>query len=133
MNEYPLIITALSEEDGGGYLAVYPDLPGCMADGDTREEAVKNAADALACWMDVQIEREAEIPAPYSSSDSFFDKMEQIDEMIHALVETRNESDEKIKMLEAKIKSMSEVSPNKQPSMLANIMKATGRQQSWAH
>ena len=39
--EYPLIVRPLSEEDGAGYLIEYPDLPGCMSDGETPEEAVK--------------------------------------------------------------------------------------------
>ncbi len=37
--EYPVIISPLSEDDGGGFLATVPDLPGCMSDGETPEEA----------------------------------------------------------------------------------------------
>lgn len=32
---YGHTISSLSEEDGGGYLITFSDLPGCMADGDT--------------------------------------------------------------------------------------------------
>ena len=44
------MLRALHAEDGGGYLAVVPDLPGCMSDGDTPAEAVQNvtAPDAQA-------------------------------------------------------------------------------------
>ena len=34
-------VRPLSDEDGGGYLATFPDLPGCMADAETIEEAVR--------------------------------------------------------------------------------------------
>ena len=46
--EYAVVIEPLSEEDGGGFLATVPDLPGCMSDGDTREEAARNVEDAIA-------------------------------------------------------------------------------------
>ena len=37
--EYPVVIEPLSKEDGGGFIATVPDLPGCMSDGTSREEA----------------------------------------------------------------------------------------------
>jgi antitoxin HicB len=33
--EYPFTIRHLSKEEGGGYLIEFPDLPGCMSDGET--------------------------------------------------------------------------------------------------
>jgi antitoxin HicB len=44
---YPILLRKLSPAEGGGYLAEFPDLPGCMADGDTPEEAFAEAQDAL--------------------------------------------------------------------------------------
>lgn len=41
----------LTEEEGGGWLASFPDLPGCMSDGETPEEALHNAAEAEAAWL----------------------------------------------------------------------------------
>lgn len=61
---YPFQITPLSSEDGGGYLVTFPDLPGCMSDGETVEEAIEMARDAFKCWMSVYIEEGREIPAP---------------------------------------------------------------------
>jgi antitoxin HicB len=49
---YRIIIDPLSEEDGGGFLATVPDLPGCMSDGATEAEAVLNVQDAIACWLE---------------------------------------------------------------------------------
>jgi predicted RNase H-like HicB family nuclease len=64
MRNYDVIIEALSEADGGGFLALVPDLPGCMSDGDTREDAVRNIEDAMAGWIEEAEELEREIPLP---------------------------------------------------------------------
>ncbi len=53
----------MSDEDGG-FLATVPDLPGCMSDGETREEAARNVEDAIDCWIEEAIETGRTIPAP---------------------------------------------------------------------
>ena len=50
--DYPVTIEPLSTKDGGGFLATAPDLPGCMSDGETPEEALANVRDAIAAWID---------------------------------------------------------------------------------
>ena len=45
-------IRLMAEDEGTGYLVTFPDLPGCMSDGETVEEAVENAADAEKCWLE---------------------------------------------------------------------------------
>ena len=30
---YPIVIQPLPSDEGGGFLALVPDLPGCMSDG----------------------------------------------------------------------------------------------------
>jgi len=40
-------IRPLTEEEGGGYLIEFPDFPGCIADGETPEDAVREGRDAL--------------------------------------------------------------------------------------
>jgi antitoxin HicB len=49
---------------GGGYLAEFPDLPGCMADGETVKEALRQAEDALAAWLAAAKEFGDPISAP---------------------------------------------------------------------
>ena len=44
-------VRPMTEEGGGGYLVTFPDLPGCMSDGETIEEAIINAADAENEWL----------------------------------------------------------------------------------
>ena len=51
-SDYPLEIRPLTAEEGGGILATVPDLPGCMADGETPEEAIADAGVRLSAgWM----------------------------------------------------------------------------------
>jgi len=50
--EYPVVIEPLSSEDGGGFIATVPDLPGCISDGETPEEALANVQDAIAAWIE---------------------------------------------------------------------------------
>ncbi len=62
--DYPIEIRPLTEKEGGGFLATFPDLPGCMADGETPEEAIADARGAFACWMAAHIEDGRPIPEP---------------------------------------------------------------------
>jgi predicted RNase H-like HicB family nuclease len=50
--DYQVVVGPLSEEDGGGYGATVPELPGCMSDGETPQEALENVYDAIACWVE---------------------------------------------------------------------------------
>jgi len=45
--DYPFTVRPLLEEDGGGYLCEFPDLPGVMGDGTTVEAAIVNGRKAL--------------------------------------------------------------------------------------
>ena len=62
--EYAVRIERLADSDGGGYVATVPDLPGCMSDGETPEEALKNVQDAIESWMEAAKEWNEEIPKP---------------------------------------------------------------------
>ena len=48
----------------GGLACEFPDLPGCMTDGDNFEDLMLNAADALESWLDVAVERGQSLPEP---------------------------------------------------------------------
>ncbi len=43
-------IRPLTEVEGGGYLVEFPDYPGCVADGATPEEALREGIDALTSY-----------------------------------------------------------------------------------
>ena len=61
---YPLIVQPLPEADGGGYMAIVPDLPGCMSDGETPVEAVENVQDAIACRIEAAEDMGHVVPGP---------------------------------------------------------------------
>ena len=44
-------VRQMTETEGGGFLVTFPDLPGCMSDGESVEEAIANAADAENEWL----------------------------------------------------------------------------------
>ncbi|HEY4980821.1 MAG TPA: type II toxin-antitoxin system HicB family antitoxin [Pseudolabrys sp.] len=62
--EYAVRIELLAESDGGGYLATVPDLPGCVSDGETPEEALKNVQEAIASWIEAAKEWKQDVPKP---------------------------------------------------------------------
>lgn len=63
-SDYAVVIETLSDEDGGSLVATVPDLPGCMSDGATREEAAHNISDAIAAWIEEATRLGRPIPSP---------------------------------------------------------------------
>lgn len=61
---YPFTIRPLTKDEGGGYLIEFPDLPGCMSDGETPEEAIANGKDAMEGWLDCARKYKDFIPKP---------------------------------------------------------------------
>lgn len=52
--DYAFDLRPLPKAQGGGWLITWRDLPGCMSDGETPEEAIENGRDAFAAWMAVR-------------------------------------------------------------------------------
>ena len=63
-DDNPLEVRPLTADEGGGWLASFPDLPGCMADGNTPEAAIADARGAFACWMAAHVADGRSIPVP---------------------------------------------------------------------
>ena len=57
------IILYWSDEDGV-FVAEVPELPGCMAHGDTQEAALANAKEAMQLWIDTATEFGDPVPEP---------------------------------------------------------------------
>lgn len=62
MYKYEIIIYWSSEDEA--FIAEVPELPGCMAHGDTPEDALKNAKEAIQLWIDTAKEFGDPIPEP---------------------------------------------------------------------
>lgn len=57
------------EEKPGAYTVVVPDLPGCISEGDSLDDAVAMAADAAAGWIKDEMEEGKPLPAPSDMKD----------------------------------------------------------------
>ena len=45
-------VVIYADHDDGGWVAEVPSLPGCISQGDTREEVLRNIRDAIETWID---------------------------------------------------------------------------------
>lgn len=57
------IILYWSDEDGV-FIVEVPELPGCMAHGDSSERALANCHDAIDLWIDTARELSRPVPVP---------------------------------------------------------------------
>ena len=67
--EYRFTVRPLSDDEGGGYLVEFPDLPGCMSDGETIEKAIANGEDAKRCRIAAMREAGRTMPPPSADWD----------------------------------------------------------------
>lgn len=59
---YELIIYWSQEDDA--FIAEVPELPGCMADGNTYQEAIANAETVIEEWIETARDLGRPVPAP---------------------------------------------------------------------
>ena len=85
--EYPFELRPLSADEGGGWLIMFPDLPGCMSDGESPEEAVANGRDALAAWIAAARQAGREVPRPGELPSGKF--VARIPRSLHARLSAR--------------------------------------------
>lgn len=62
--QYPFRVEPLPADEGGGFVIRFPDLPGCLSDGDSVDEAIANGREAFAAWMEAQLEDGQPAPRP---------------------------------------------------------------------
>lgn len=82
--DYPFTIRQLSEDDGGGYLIEFPDLPGCMSDGDSIIEAIENGQDALNAWLQAAKLSGRQVPIPNHLSHVSGKWLQRVPKGLHA-------------------------------------------------
>lgn len=87
--KYPFTIRELTPEDGGGFLIEFPDLPGCMSDGETIDEAIANGYDAVQCWVSVAKETNREIPQPGNAENQSGKWMQRVPRSLHTKLTRR--------------------------------------------
>lgn len=62
VNKYELIIYWSDEDDA--FVVDVPELPGCMAHGETREAAMQAATEAIELWVETAQEEGRPVPEP---------------------------------------------------------------------
>ena len=50
--------------DDNAFIVEVPELPGCMADGETVEDAIKNSETIIKEWIEIALDRGLEVPEP---------------------------------------------------------------------
>jgi antitoxin HicB len=63
-SNYHIQVDPLPPDEGGGFVAWVPDLPGCMSDGATPAEAIANATRAIDEWIEEAVRLRRAVPAP---------------------------------------------------------------------
>ena len=62
--QYRVYVEPLAAHLGGGFVAYAPDLKGCLSDGSTPDEALRNVYDAIGCWIEDAVHAGETVPAP---------------------------------------------------------------------
>ena len=65
----PYRLEIIPDPDEGGYVARYPDLPGCITVGETLESVAKNAGDAKKAWLEAALADGVDIAEPLSADN----------------------------------------------------------------
>lgn len=103
MIDYPMVLLPLDKEEGGGYFVYFPDLPGCVSDGETADEAFANARDAFEEWIDIQTTRSIEVPAPGDASRDARQRERRYLDMIGSLAEELKDTERENRDLNRKL------------------------------
>lgn len=82
---YPIFLLPLSEKDGGGFMGVAPDLPGCISQADTEDAALADIRNAMLEWIDEAQRLGRAIPVPCSSFAKVAAERERMRETLQKL------------------------------------------------
>jgi predicted RNase H-like HicB family nuclease len=55
-------VTTLDRDEDGVWIAECPSIPGCVSQGDSRDEAISNIREAIAACLEVRAERGLPLP-----------------------------------------------------------------------
>ncbi len=91
LDEYPFQVRPLTADEGGGYLIEFPDVPGCIADGETPAEAIVYGRDALKSVLLTMKEFGDPIPKPGGAAASSGQWRQRVPKSMHSRLVDRAE------------------------------------------
>lgn len=130
IKDYPIGVIPLSDEEGGGFLGVVGDLPGCMSHGDSPEEALSGAHKAILEWLDQAKEEGFAIPEPGSAA------LRMRQERVSLLTQLRGQRqaceklEGEVKVLRANLEALLDENKEpdeRQPAWMATAVYAAGK------
>lgn len=117
---YPAIFQ--QDAESGSFAAVFPDLPGCRAEGSSMSEAAVKARNAMAASLLEMEEKEIPIPAP--SEERILQSQYRESKVCVVLVDMdsyRAFQSYKVKHAEAKSAEWAESARKSRPGLLARV------------
>jgi antitoxin HicB len=96
--DYRFEIRPLSRAEGGGFLISFPDLAGCISDGETISEAVRHGKEAFQSWVSARIQDAIPVPEPSRLEGRPLDEysgrfVQRIPRSLHAELAARAEAE----------------------------------------
>jgi predicted RNase H-like HicB family nuclease len=80
-------------EENKSYIAKVPELPGCMLDGKTYEETLKNVKKVIEEWIKTAVEIGKEIPVPKEKKKEIL--KESLNNFTNDFMDNRNQPENK--------------------------------------
>lgn len=120
--------------DSGGYVVSFPDIPEALTQGDTREEALAMALDALITSFDFYFEDNRAIPLPSEVTGDYVEVPLSVASkvlMLNALVEsglTRVELADRIGIKKQEVNRLINLQHATKIDAIQRAMKALGKQ-----
>ena len=90
---YSVEVCKIAEEDGGGFFASIPVLPGCMSDGETIEETYYNIEEAKVEWLKDMLARKLPIPEPAQDNQFSGRFVVRVSKSLHRILAEQSKKD----------------------------------------
>jgi len=117
---YIVVVHELTEEDGGGFPALAPDLPGCIGDGDSRAAAIADLEKAMEEWIDEAMRLKREVPQPGDCFAQVTAQQEKVKNLLKAQEDLIKQQDQRLKQQDQHLKEAREEIERIKASIVGN-------------
>jgi predicted RNase H-like HicB family nuclease len=125
-----MVVFPAPEEDGGGYVAYAPDLPGCLSYGETAQEALADLPLAIGEWIDEAKRLEREVPLPGSLGERVQNDRTKLQALVERQYDVIRAQDDSLRDARAELERLREgvsslmhvgYEPSESPSYLLHV------------